>query len=193
MQSGEGGRGGGPASWVLPWVTHCYQGARGHLRARKANPGIGPGMALENPYMSTSRPGAGDTRPRVPTSQNSPLPRAARDLDPHVLIFQCLGRFRNPNRTSVCRTQNRQAHIGTEGQGSKPKQPQERDDQEGSRVGKRQGRGPGHGSSLIPGIIAPVWVMCGTRQAHACARDSYTALPGLWAEAGTQAHPSPEV
>lgn len=39
----------------------------------------------------------------------NPLGKVARNPKPHFLRFQCLGRFQNLDRTSVCQTQNRQA------------------------------------------------------------------------------------
>lgn len=113
MQSRERGKPGllGSPSWgdsLLPRGQGSPKGQQSEPMSQSTGP------ALESPCSHTSHSGAGDPSSRGPISQNSPFPRAARDLDPQVQGFQCFGRFRNLDRTSVCRTQNRQAHIGTD-------------------------------------------------------------------------------
>lgn len=113
MQSRERGRPGllGSPSWGDSLLPRGQRSPKGQ-QSEPMSQGTGP--ALESPCSCTSHGGAGDPRSRRPISQNSPPPRAARNLDPHVRRFQCFGRFRNLDRTSVCRTQNRQAHVGTD-------------------------------------------------------------------------------
>lgn len=194
MQSREGGSKGGRASRVLlPLGDSLLPRDKGSPEGQKANPGTAWHGFGESPLLHLS-PWSRRHQTESAHLPEFPLPRAARDADPNVLRFQCLGRFRNPHRTSVCRTQNRQAHIGTEGQGSKPKQPQERDDQEGKR---KRARGRDRDQGMGPASFQESQPPCGSCVAHAkrmhAPGDSYTALPGLWVEAGTQAHPSPEV
>lgn len=93
---------------LLPRAYRSPEGHQGKPRTQ------GPGLAYGEPLLLCCPPWSGDLRPRGPASQNPHLARAARDLDPHIRRFQCLGRFRNLDRTSVCRTQNRQAHVGTD-------------------------------------------------------------------------------
>ena len=63
----------------------------------------------------------------------------------------------------------------------------------GVKAGKRWEREPGHRFSLVPGITASIQVTFDIHQAHACAGDSSTALPGPGGETGTLALPSPKV
>lgn len=80
------------------------------------------------------------------------------------------------------------------GTGQQAQAAQERDDQEGRR---EWARGRDRDQGMGPASFQESQPLCGSCVAHAkrmhALGDSYTALPGLWVEAGTQAQPSPEV
>lgn len=85
---------GPPGSSLLAWVIHFCTGTKNHLRAAEQT----PGLVLECQLLS------------LPSQTwGNPLGRVARNPKPYILRFQCLGRFQNLDRTSVCQTQNRQA------------------------------------------------------------------------------------
>lgn len=174
-------------------MTHSYPEGRGDPWANKANPRI---RSLDQPWrIPAPPPPTSHTRPRSrgSASQNPLLPRAARALDPHVRRFQCFGRFRNLDRTSVCRTQNRQAYVGTDRGTGWQAQAGTRDDQEGGTEWVRHGRGgQQHRSSLIPGITASTRVMFRTCQVHACARGFLQSPPRAGGRVRNPGPPQPQ-
>lgn len=149
-------QGGRQGLLVLPWVSHFCPGTRSHLRAA----GQTPGLVLRTYRVSASPPAITDleTPDQELSPWGNPLGKVARNPKPHFLRFQCLGRFQNLDRTSVCQTQDTQAWSWWD-RAAGPS---------GNEIWEKTRSGPRCGSSLVLGITASICVLRGTHQAHAC-------------------------